>query len=152
MHALWQLEHQLHEGGVPGLHAQVQESQGDGEMETLGSGAAGIDVNYSVLLGLYRLVGMAADHEINLSRVRAQIQVAQVVQNVECRPACLNHRGKRQFQGPWLGIDIASYGEDRSNRFELIEHFGRAYVAGMNDQLHTAEGLFGFPAQQAMSV
>jgi hypothetical protein len=59
---------------------------------------------------------------------------------------------ERKFQRPGLCVHIAAHREHRRNEFEFRENFGRAHVSGVNDELHSKQGVMGFGSKEAVGI
>src|SRR3974390_2379617 len=123
--------------GTPGSFVQMKESQGDRQVKPPWAGTSWVEVSYPVSVLLFRLVGVAADEEIEFRGCRLQVQFLQVMQYVEAGTARLHYRRQWQFSSPGLSIDVPSHRKYRGNGFQRGQNLGRAYVSGVQDELHT---------------
>ena len=82
-HALRNSPDQRNELRLPRLQAQVQNSQGDWKVKPLRSGTARIEVNHSISFGLFSLMRVPTNDEIDFCRFRLQIQFPYIVQNIK---------------------------------------------------------------------
>jgi hypothetical protein len=143
---------ELYEFRVPGFGCQIDQGEGYREMESPGSGASWIQIAHAPALGLFRLMSVAADDEIEFRCIGAQVQLAEIMQNIEAGTASLHLRCKGQLPGPGASVDIATNGEYRRNEFQPGQDFRIAHVTGVHNQVHAAEGALRLRAQKAMRI
>jgi hypothetical protein len=136
----------------PGLGSQIHHGEGDGEVKSPGASAPRVQVEDALAFGLLRLVGVATDNEIEFCGVRAQIQLAEIMQNIETGPIRFYHRCEGKLLCPRAGVHIAADGEDRGDEFQLGEDFRNADITGVDDQIDTVKGALHLWTQESMSI
>lgn len=100
-------------GGLAVLDAE--EGVGDGEVEAAGTGAAGVQVEDSVVVLDGGLVGMAAEDDADACCLRIQIQIFERVNHVD--EAAGEFDGLSRWEGGAgaVGVDVAADGGDGSD-------------------------------------
>jgi len=143
---------QRNELGRPGALRKIQPRQGDGQAEAPPPRAAGIDIEHAALAPPSRLVGMAADHDIEAHSTRVEIEIPHAVQNVNARAACFGNGGRRQLCGPGFGIDIAADRRDGRDAAQGFKDFRPADISRMQDEMAAGKRAEGFGAQQPVGI
>jgi len=89
--------------------------EADGKRETARSCAAWIDVENAIARIGLGLVGVPADHDLNTSCPRTEIEVLEIVKHVDIGSCQFNGDVFRKGLAPGLGIYVAAHGVDRSD-------------------------------------
>lgn len=138
--------------GVEGILRDFDERHGDGELEAAWAGAAGVEVEDSVVGCDRGLVGVAADDAGDSGGVWVDIQPVDGVDEVEETASEFDGFGFGKLGADAVDVDIAADRGDRGDLAEGVEDVGVANVAGVEDVVDTGEGGERFGAQQAVGV
>ncbi|HKN25627.1 MAG TPA: hypothetical protein VJX72_12335 [Candidatus Acidoferrum sp.] len=95
---------------------------------------------------------MSTDDEVEFGGIRAQVQFAQIVQNVKARAVRLDDRGGRELLGPGSDIHVSTHSEDRRNALQLSQNVGLPNVASVDNQIDAVQRSFCLRPEQAMSI
>ena len=144
----WRNLQQVDEFDSPRDASHIEARQGNGQAETAGAGAAGIDVEDSAALNGFRLVGMAADDGTETGGARVKRELFDIVEDEDLAGG----GGFGEGRGPWRRIDVPADGDDGCNRTQSPEDRGATDVAGVEDQVRTFERAQGFGAQKTVRV
>ena len=97
-------------------------------------------------------MGVAADHNVNLSRDWIEIQVVDVVNDVDNCRSGLKHLRRWKARRPRRSVDVAFDCPDRCNRTKLFEDRRIADIAGVDDEVGAAQGIHSLRPEQAVGV
>jgi hypothetical protein len=95
---------------------------------------------------------MAADNNLEPRGVGREVDLAEIVKDVHSYPVDLEGFRRGKVAGPWLPIHVASHGLDRGHRAQALEDRRLPDVAGVDDQVDTAERRQGLRPQEAVGI
>ncbi len=122
---------------LPRSLAQVETGERDGQRETPGTCAAGIDIENAALPMGVGLVSVASDDDRDFGQLWVDIDIVQIVQDVNKGVSCLHSFAERQCAGPVAAVGVAAHGENWCDGLELVEDGGVTDVASVDDGLGT---------------
>jgi hypothetical protein len=129
---------------------QVQAGDRDGEAESAGAGAAGIDVPHSVARLLRRCVAVAADYGSEAGGRRVEVKLIDVVEHVEDGVLDFDDLGFWQALCPGVFVDADC--SDRGDGCERFENVRSADVAGVDDAVGVAESFKRLGSEETVGV
>jgi hypothetical protein len=136
----------------PGSFEEVQDGQGDGQGEASGAGAAGVDIQDTIMPVEFGFVSVAADDDVEAGSFGVEVELFKIVKDVDRDILELDYSGKRNGRCPGFGVHVAANGEDGCDGFELAQDLGVADVTCVNDGLGVFECREGFRAEESVSV
>jgi len=95
---------------------------------------------------------MPIDHDSEPGRLRFQIKLRQIVQDIDRNATDLDHVSLRQPARPRSFVDVAADYVDRCNRHEFVEDLGRTNIARVNDVLRSMQRCESFRTKQSVRV
>jgi hypothetical protein len=125
---------------------------GDRQFEPARAGTARIEVKNAVAHVLLWDVAVAADDSSESRHFGIEIELGEIVENIECHSAELDHFGFSQFAGPSGFVHVSADGRDWSEIGKAVENFRVADVAGMNDMFRSAQRFKCLRTKQAVRV
>ena len=134
------------------LSLQIQTRHGNRQLKPAWSSTSRVDVEDAIALEFSRLMGVAADDDMESGGRGIQVESVQIVQNVEENPTRFRDRCFRQGARPIRLIYVSTNGNKGSEFSQRIENFRFADVTGVKNQLRTAKRFKGLRAQQPMSI
>ena len=132
------------------LHGQSSDT--DWQLESLWSGAAGIEIEDTATRLLLRNMTVPGYHYLEASRFGLQIEPRQVVQNIDKNAREFDQFSFGQSACPRPLVDVPADGCDWRNCREFVEDFGSADVSSVNDVLGSTELIDRFGTKQAMRI
>ena len=109
------------------------------QVEAPRSSAAGIDKESPAQFFDYRLVRMAGDDSRESRGSWIELELRQVMKDVDCVAANLDHIVCGKTATPSARVVIATHGSDRRNGSERVQNRWVADVAAMNDEVRVVE-------------
>src|SRR6266481_6134591 len=97
-------------------------------------------------------MSVSADHGGKSRNNGVEIECLNIVNDIEGQCCDLDHFGFIELLCPWLDINVAADGRDRSNLFQSTNDVRRSNVSGVKNVLYTAECIERLGAQQTVSV
>jgi hypothetical protein len=108
---------EIEEIRLPGSFEKVEASEGEGQRETAGAGAAGVDIEDAVAPVGFGFVGVSADDDVVSGGRRIEVEFLKIVEDVDRNVVECDDFGQREGGGPGCGVHVAAHGEDRSDGF-----------------------------------
>ena len=97
-------------------------------------------------------MAVPVDHGSESGGPRLEIELRNIVQQVNRDPSDLEHLGLRQPARPDCLVDVSADCSHGCDGCKLVENFGIADVARVNDALRPAQCIERFRPQQAVGV
>ena len=137
---------------LPGSFEEVKEGHRDGQGEASRAGAAGVDVENSIVPVRFGLVSVAADDNVEAGDFRIEVKSFKVVQDVDRDILEFDNCGERKARGPGFAVNVAANGENGCDGLELVEDGRVADVACVNDSVGAFERGEGFRAEETVGI
>ena len=118
---------------MPRGFGEVEASYGDGQGEAAGAGAAGVYIEDAFVPAGAGFMGVARDDDVEAGDFGAEVELAEVVEDVDQDVLDADDFGGWQGSSPRFGVHIAADGHNWSDGFELIEDGGIPDIASVDD-------------------
>lgn len=122
------------------------------QVEAPRSSAAGIDKESPAQFFDYRLVRMAGDDSRESRGSWIELELRQVMKDVDCVAANLDHIVCGKTATPSARVVIATHGSDRRNGSERVQNRWVADVAAMNDEVRVVERIERLRPNQTVGI
>lgn len=122
------------EGDDPGSGPTVvdlQQSEGDGEIESARTDASGVEIEHAAAVLYQRLVGVAAKDNADSCSVRVEVEVVKGVEHVKQAAGEFDGLGGGQGGAGAGAVDVAANRGDWSDAAEFSEDLRVADVASV---------------------
>jgi hypothetical protein len=142
----------MQEFALPRRPEELDVCDGDRQVEALWAGAAGVDVEDSIVPVRFGLVSVAADYHVEAGGFRVEVELFKIVQDIDRNILEFDDCGERKGRCPRLGVHVATNGENGCDGFKLVEDGLVANVACMNNGLGAFERGEGFRAEETVGI
>jgi len=95
---------------------------------------------------------MPTDDDVELCDGRVEVELLKVVKDVDQGRASFDDCRQRQLRCPGSLVDVSSDGDQRRHRAELFEDLRLADIAGVEDQVGSAESRQRLRTHEAVGI